>query len=129
MLFSLPDEIIKHVHTFNDFCEIRNYVLVCKNFYTLLNDVRQQKMCHLMYLNNKYGIDQTFFKMETVEQAEYYVSLIQPHIWHDWWPRLKGEEALISFIQDKVFEYYKQMISGVYTERQSVEYYKFDLIL
>ena len=122
MFSLLPDELIKHIHDFNDIYEVMNYVLVCKNFHKVSNDVTQQKMCHLIYLNRKYGVDQTFWKIQTVEQAEYYMMLIQPHIWQPWWPTMEVDEELHDYIQDKVLEYYRQVISGVYTETQSVQY-------
>ena len=122
MFSLLPDELIKHIHVFNDVNEVINYVLVCKNFHKLTNVIREQKMCHLIYLNRKYGVDQTFWKMETIEQAKYYMMLIQPHIWQDWWPRLDANQKLHDYIQDKVLEYYRQVISGMYTEHQKVEY-------
>ena len=123
----LPDDIINLVDTFNDTQDKRNYVLICKFFHSVCNDIYKQKTYHLIEINKRCGVDCSFSKIKTIEQAKIYFHLVQPHIWIDWAYNTTvhtQSNELNLFISENIMNYVRQVINKTYVKRQRVEYDK-----
>lgn len=109
----LSDDLVKFIDTFNDIPDKRNYVLICKFFHHVCNDIYKQKIYHLTEINKRCGVHYSFSKIKSIEQAKIYFQIVQPDVWIDSAYNTKAHtqsDELKLFITTNIMNYVKKVL-------------------